>query len=64
MNASTPLEFLQQARSIVQHHEQLKIAVTSLEQTLAYLESQPVCYVHLCSEYRRSASYWLVIELL
>jgi len=42
MNASTPVEFLQQAKSIVQEHEQLKIASASLQQALIYLESCPV----------------------
>jgi len=42
VNASTPMEFLQQAKSIVQEHEQLKIASASLQQTLIYLDSCPV----------------------
>jgi len=46
MNASTPLEFLQQAKSIVRQHEQLKIAAASLQQTLIYLDSQPVGCIH------------------
>ena len=44
MNVCTPLEFLQQAKSIVQRHEHLKIAAASLQQTLAFLESNPVCH--------------------
>lgn len=45
MNASTPVEFLEQAKSIVERHEELKIAADSLQQSLVYIESQPVCYV-------------------
>ena len=47
MNASTPIEFLEQAKSIVERHEELKIAADSLQQSLFYVESQPVCCVHL-----------------
>jgi len=39
------MEFLQEAKSIVHRHEQLKIAAASLQQTLAYLESHPVRHV-------------------
>ena len=46
MNATTPLEFLQQAKSIVQQHEQLKIAAALLQQSLGYIESHQVCYLH------------------
>jgi len=42
------MEFLQQAKSIVQRHEQLKLAVASLQQTLVYLESRPVCHIYNC----------------
>ena len=56
MAACSPLEFLQQAKNIVHRHEQLKIAAASLQQTLDYLDSQPVCHQSLTCILRSTVS--------